>query len=178
MNHREGNRRPETGSAFDVIVIGSGFGGMYMLHRLRSIGMSARAYEIADDVGGTWYWNRYPGARCDIESMQYSYSFSEGLEQEWSWSEKYASQPEILEYARHVADRFNLRSDIRFQTRVTTASFDERAGRWVVETDRGDRVTGTLPRVGCGLPFCRESSGIRGDAGLPGADSAYRQMAA
>ena len=151
MSQREGNRRPETGSAFDVIVIGSGFGGMYMLHRLRSIGMSARAYEIADDVGGTWYWNRYPGARCDIESMQYSYSFSEGLEQEWSWSEKYASQPEILEYARHVADRFNLRSDIRFQTRVTTASFDERAGRWVVETDRGDRVTGRylVSAVGC-----------------------------
>ena len=151
MSPQEGNRRPETDTAFDVIVIGSGFGGMYMLHRLRSLGMSARAYEVADDVGGTWYWNRYPGARCDIESMQYSYSFSEGLEQEWSWSEKYASQPEILDYARHVADRFDLRRDIRFQTRVTTASFDERGGRWVVETDRGDRVTGRylVSAVGC-----------------------------
>ena len=151
MNPREGSRRPETGTAFDVVVIGSGFGGMYLLHRLRSLGMSARAYEVADDVGGTWYWNRYPGARCDIESMQYSYSFSEGLEQEWSWSEKYASQPEILDYARHVADRFDLRRDIRFQTRVTTASFDERDGRWVVQTDRGDRVTGRylVSAVGC-----------------------------
>ena len=151
MSPREGNRHPEIDAAFDVIVIGSGFGGMYMLHRLRSLGMSARAYEVADDVGGTWYWNRYPGARCDIESMQYSYSFSEGLEQEWSWSEKYASQPEILDYARHVADRFDLRRDIRFQTRVTTASFDEHGGRWVVETDRGDRVTGRylVSAVGC-----------------------------
>ncbi len=151
MNRREGNRQPETDTAFDVIVIGSGFGGMYMLHRLRSLGMSARVYEVADDVGGTWYWNRYPGARCDIESMQYSYSFSEGLEQEWSWSEKYASQPEILDYARHVADRFDLRRDIRFQTRVTTASFDEHDGRWIVETNRGDRVTGRylVSAVGC-----------------------------
>ena len=145
------DRPPETDVEFDVVVIGGGFGGMYMLHRLRGVGMSARAFEVADDVGGTWYWNRYPGARCDVESMQYSYSFSEDLEQDWSWSEKYASQPEILEYARHVADRFDLRRDIRFRTRVTTASFDERAHRWTVETDRGDRVTGRflVSAVGC-----------------------------
>ena len=147
---RRDERRPETG-AFDVIVIGGGFGGLYLLHRLRSVGLSARAYEVGGDVGGTWYWNRYPGARCDIESMQYSYSFSDGLEQEWRWSEKYASQPEILAYARHVADRFDLRRDLRFRTRVTTARFDEGAGRWVVATDRGDRVTGRylVSAVGC-----------------------------
>ena len=103
---------------FDVVVVGAGFAGMYMLHRLRGLGLSARVYEQGDGVGGTWYWNRYPGARCDVESMQYSYSFSDELQQEWDWSERYAPQPEILKYANHVADRFNLRRDIQFNTRV------------------------------------------------------------
>jgi cyclohexanone monooxygenase len=97
---------------YDVVVVGAGFAGMYMLHRLRKQGLSVRVYEQGGDVGGTWYWNRYPGARCDIESMQYSYSFSDELQQEWDWSERYAPQPEILKYANHVADRFNLRPDI------------------------------------------------------------------
>jgi len=119
---------------FDVVIVGAGFAGMYMLHRARCLGLSARVFEAGSDVGGTWYWNRYPGARCDIESMEYSYQFSEALQQEWHWSERFAAQPEILRYARHVADRFGLRGDIRFDTRVTAARFDEAAGRWRVGT--------------------------------------------
>jgi len=124
--------------SYDVIVVGAGFAGMYMLHRLRGLGLSVRVYEQGGDVGGTWYWNRYPGARCDVESMQYSYSFSDELQQEWDWSERYAPQQEILRYARHVADRFDLRRDIRFDTRVETATFDEAASRWSVRTSDGD----------------------------------------
>jgi cyclohexanone monooxygenase len=122
----------------DVVIVGAGFGGMYMLHRLRGLGLSAIVFDVASGVGGTWYWNRYPGARCDVESMQYSYSFSEALQQEWQWSELFASQPEILRYANHVADRLNLRRDMRFETRVTDALFDEATQRWTVRTDRGD----------------------------------------
>ncbi len=107
-------------------IVGAGFAGMYMLHRLRAMGMRARVLEAGSDVGGTWYWNRYPGARCDIESMQYSYQFSDALQQEWQWSERYAPQPEILRYARHVADRFDLRRDIQFDTRVEAATLRRR----------------------------------------------------
>ena len=106
---------------------------------MRGLGFTARVYEAGGGVGGTWYWNRYPGARCDVESMQYSFSFSEELEQEWDWSEYYAAQPEILRYANHVADRFDLRRDIRFDTRVTSADFDEAATAGRSTTDRGDR---------------------------------------
>jgi cyclohexanone monooxygenase len=131
-----------TGTATcDVVVVGAGFAGMYMLHRLRGLGLSARVYEQGGDVGGTWYWNRYPGARCDVESMQYSYSFSEELQQEWNWSERYAPQPEILKYANHVADRFNLRSDIQLNTRVDRAVFDENSNIWSVTTSDGKTVT-------------------------------------
>jgi cyclohexanone monooxygenase len=127
----------------DVVVVGAGFGGMYMLHRLRGLGLSVRVYEQGDGVGGTWYWNRYPGARCDVESMQYSYSFSDELQQEWDWSERYAPQPEILKYANHVADRFNLRPDIQFNTRVDRAVFDESTNTWSVTTSDGKTVTAT-----------------------------------
>jgi cyclohexanone monooxygenase len=126
--------------AVDVVVVGAGFAGMYLLHRLRGLGMTTRVFEAASGVGGTWWWNRYPGARCDVESMQYSYSFDEDLQQAWNWSERFASQPEILRYANHVADRLDLKRDIRFETRVTRAEWDEAADRWAVETDRGDRV--------------------------------------
>ena len=91
---------------FDAIVVGAGFAGMYMLHRLRAMGLTARVYERGDGVGGTWYWNRYPGARCDLESMEYSYSFDQDLEQEWNWAEKYGTQPELLKYANHVSAGF------------------------------------------------------------------------
>jgi len=127
--------------SYDVVVVGAGFAGMYMLHRLRGLGMTARVYEQGSGVGGTWYWNRYPGARCDVESMQYSYSFSDELQQEWDWSERYAPQPEILAYANHVADRFNLRTDIQFNTRVERAEFDERGSTWSVTTSDGKTVT-------------------------------------
>jgi cyclohexanone monooxygenase len=125
----------------DVVIVGAGFGGMYMLHRLRGLGLSAIVFDVAGGVGGTWYWNRYPGARCDVESMQYSYSFSEALQQEWRWSEVFAGQPEILRYANHVADRLDLRRDMRFETRVTSAVFDETNHCWTVRTDRGDAVS-------------------------------------
>jgi len=145
-------QRPnEVGTDFDAVVVGAGFAGMYMLHRLRGLGFSARVFEAGSGVGGTWYWNRYPGARCDVESMQYSFSFSEELDQEWNWSEKYAPQPEILSYANHVADRFDLRRHIVFDTRVITATFDEAAKRWSIETDGGDRVSARfcIMAVGC-----------------------------
>ncbi|UQD75423.1 NAD(P)/FAD-dependent oxidoreductase [Bradyrhizobium japonicum] len=129
-----------TVKAYDVVIVGAGFAGMYMLHRLRGLGFSARVYEQGGGVGGTWYWNRYPGARCDVESMQYSYSFSEELQQEWDWSERYAPQPEILDYANHVADRFDLRRDIQFDTRVERAAFDARAKCWSVTTSDGETV--------------------------------------
>ena len=144
-------RAPEVGAAFDAVIVGAGFAGMYMLHRLRELGFTARIYEAGGGVGGTWYWNRYPGARCDVESMQYSFSFSEELDQQWDWSEKYAPQPEILNYANHVADRFDLRQHILFDTRVTAATFDETGKCWRVETDRGDRVSAKfcIMAVGC-----------------------------
>ncbi len=144
-------RPAETEAVLDAVVVGAGFAGMYMLHRLRGLGFSARVFEAGGGVGGTWYWNRYPGARCDVESMQYSFSFSEQLDQEWNWSEKYAPQPEILSYANHVADRFDLRRDIVFDTRVTAAAFDDEAKCWRIETDRGDRVSAKfcIMAVGC-----------------------------
>jgi cyclohexanone monooxygenase len=141
----------EVGAVFDAVVVGAGFAGLYMLHRLRGLGFTARVYEAGGGVGGTWYWNRYPGARCDVESMQYSFSFSEELDQQWDWSEKYSPQPEILAYANHVADRFGLRPHIRFDTRVTAATFGEAANCWHVETDRGDKVSARfcIMAVGC-----------------------------
>src|SRR6202047_879850 len=144
-------RAGEVGTVCDAVVVGAGFAGLYMLHRLRGLGFSARVFEAGSGVGGTWYWNRYPGARCDVESMQYSFSFSEELDQEWNWSEKYAPQPEILSYANHIADRFDLRRDIVFDTRVTPATFDEEAKCWLIETDRGDRVAAKflIMAVGC-----------------------------
>ena len=140
-----GNNQAAGAEAYDVVVVGAGFAGMYMLHRLRGLGLSVRVYEQGGDVGGTWYWNRYPGARCDVESMQYSYSFSDELQQEWNWSERYAPQPEILRYASHVADRFNLRSDIQLDTRVDRAVFDESANLWSVTVS--DRKTVTAKYV-------------------------------
>ena len=136
---------------FDAVIVGAGFAGLYMLHRLRGMGMSARVLEAGEGVGGTWYWNRYPGARCDVESVQYSFQFSDELQQEWNWSERYAAQPELLRYANHVADRFDLRRDIQFNTRVKAASFDEAAGRWVIETSDGGRTTATycIMALGC-----------------------------
>ena len=141
-----------------VLVVGAGFAGLYMLHCLNGLGMSAVAFEAGGDVGGTWYWNRYPGARCDVESLQYSYAFSDELQQEWSWSERYAAQPEILSYARHVADRLDLRRHIRLATRVISVAFDEAADRWMIRTDRGDAVSAR---------FCVMATGCLSTARVP-----------
>ncbi len=124
--------------SLDVIIVGAGFAGLYALHRMRKAGFQAKVVEAGRDVGGTWYWNRYPGARCDVESMSYSYSFDESLQQEWRWSKRYAEQPEILSYANHVADRFDLRRDIIFDARVSAAHFDEAASSWKIETENGE----------------------------------------
>ena len=135
----------------DAVVVGAGFAGLYMLHKLREQGRRARVFEAGSGVGGTWFWNRYPGARCDVESMDYSYSFSEELQQEWCWSERFPSQPEIQRYLNHVADRFDLRRDIQLDTRVVAATFDETTLRWEVRTDRGDVVSTQylILAVGC-----------------------------
>ena len=135
----------------DAVVIGAGFAGLYMLHRLRDMGLSVRVFERGSGVGGTWYWNRYPGARCDTDSVEYSYQFSDMLQQEWRWTERFATQPEILRYLEHVADRFDLRRDIRFGTSVTEAAFDEAAGCWRIATDDGARLSATycIMATGC-----------------------------
>ena len=144
---------------FDAVIVGAGFAGLYMLHRLRGMGFTARVFEAGSGVGGTWYWNRYPGARCDVESMQYSYQFSDELQQEWEWTERYAAQPEILRYANHVADRFDLRRDIQFNTRVKSAAFDEAAERWV----RRDRATARASTA----RFCIMATGCLSSPNLP-----------
>lgn len=123
---------------FDVMIVGAGFAGMYLLHKFREIGLSARVLEAGSGVGGTWYWNRYPGARCDVESMEYSLQFDADLQQEWNWTERYAAQPEILKYANHVADRYDLRRDIQFDTRVKSGRYDEAARSWTLETEAGE----------------------------------------
>ncbi|MGV0652394.1 NAD(P)/FAD-dependent oxidoreductase [Mycolicibacterium thermoresistibile] len=128
-------------SDVDVVVVGAGFGGLYALHRFRSDGLSVRVFEAAPEVGGTWYFNRYPGARCDVESLDYCYSFSDELQQEWTWTEKYATQGEILRYINWVADKLDLRRDITFNTRVVATVLDEDTLRWTVETDTGESVT-------------------------------------
>jgi cyclohexanone monooxygenase len=135
----------------DAVVVGAGFSGLYTLHRFRELGFTVQVYEAAADVGGTWYWNRYPGCRCDVESMEYSYSFDKELEQEWDWTERYATQPEILGYVNHVADRYDLRPHIQFETRVTGAVYDEAAQRWTITTDRGEEVSAQffVLAVGC-----------------------------
>ncbi|HET6509078.1 MAG TPA: NAD(P)/FAD-dependent oxidoreductase [Baekduia sp.] len=124
----------------DAIVVGAGLGGLCAIHQLRSRGLSVRAFEVGGNVGGTWFWNCYPGARCDVESIDYSFGFDEQLQQEWTWTERYAAQPEILRYVEHVADRLALREAITFDTRVVSAVFDEASLTWLVTTDGGEAV--------------------------------------
>ncbi len=134
----------------DVIVIGAGFAGLYALHRLRGDGYSVRVLEAAGSIGGTWYWNRYPGARCDVESMQYSFSFSDEIQREWEWSQLYAPQPEILRYINFVADKLDLHRDIQLETRVVAATFDEQTKVWTVRTQAGETFS---------APFCIMATG-------------------
>src|SRR5437762_7101915 len=126
---------PPAAASFDAIVVGAGLSGLYMLYRLRELGLSARVFEAGSGVGGTWYWNRYPGARCDVESLDYSYSFSAELEQDWEWTERYPTQPEILRYLNHVADRFDLRRDIQLDTGVAHAHYHEPTNCWLIQAD-------------------------------------------
>jgi cyclohexanone monooxygenase len=152
----------------DAIIVGAGISGLYLLHRLRALGLSVLVIDQATGVGGTWFWNRYPGARCDIESMTYSYSWSHELEQEWTWTERYAGQPEILRYLEHVADRFDLRRDIVLGTRVVKATFDEAGDRWLVVTDEGDRLSAAflIMATGClSVPRIPDIQGIERFAG-------------
>src|SRR6202162_1583154 len=135
---------------FDAIIVVAGVGGLYAIHRLRKLGLKVRAFEAGNGVGGTWYWNRYPGCRCDVESLEYSYSFSDELQQEWHWPERYGTQPEILRYINHVADRFDLRRDVVLNTRVVSAVFDPASNTWTVRTDKGDVVR---------APFCIMATG-------------------
>ena len=128
-----------------MLVVGAGFAGLYALHTLRGMAYTVAVLDAAADVGGVWYWNRYPGARCDVESLQYSYSFDQQLEQEWRWTERYAAQPEILRYIRHVAERFDLRRDVRFNTRVASAVFDEAQALWRLSAEDGRQFE---------APFC------------------------
>jgi cation diffusion facilitator CzcD-associated flavoprotein CzcO len=145
---------------FDAIIIGAGLSGMYQLLRLRELGLKVRVFETGTEVGGTWYWNRYPGARFDSESYSYGYSFSKELLEEWEWSEHFAGQPETFRYCKHVADKFDLRRDIQFRSRVTSAIFDEAARSWTITLEDGSRFstrflitaigplsTPTLPRI-------------------------------
>jgi cyclohexanone monooxygenase len=157
----------------DVAVVGGGLGGLYALHRLRGLGLSVQVFEAGSGVGGTWFWNRYPGARCDVESMEYSYGFSDALQQEWKWPERYGGQPEILRYINHVADRFDLRRDIHLDTRVVSAVFDPAVGLWTLATDQGDRVVARFCVMASGnlstprVPDCGRMRGwIFPDCGL------------
>ena len=146
------DRNLDETAEFDALVIGAGFAGMYQLHTLRDrLGLSVRVLEAGDGVGGTWYWNRYPGARCDSESHSYCYAFSEELIKDWEWSERYPEQPEIIRYLNFVADRLDLKRDISFNTRVSSAEYDETANRWHVTTEAGERFTSTylVAAVGC-----------------------------
>ncbi|OBH57408.1 cyclohexanone monooxygenase [Mycobacterium mantenii] len=155
----------EPDTSFDVLIIGAGFSGLYMLHRLRQLGIRTRVLEMAGNVGGTWLFNRYPGARCDIESIEYSYSFSEEIQQEWVWTESMPAQPEIEAYLNFVADRLDLRRDIQFSTEVVAMTFDEVAGVWLVRTEAGESFR---------VPFVVAASGILSvplEPDIPGMDA-------
>jgi cation diffusion facilitator CzcD-associated flavoprotein CzcO len=141
----------EADPRFDALVIGAGFSGLYMLHRLRQLGLRTRVLEMAENVGGTWLYNRYPGARCDIESIEYSYSFSDEIQQEWVWTETMPAQPEVEAYLNFVADRLDLRRDIQFGTKVVAMTFDERAADWTLRTEAGESLT---------APFVIAATGI------------------
>ena len=160
----------------DAVVVGAGFAGLYMLHRLRGMGLSVRVFEAGGGVGGTWYWNRYPGARCDTDSVEYSYQFSEELQQEWRWTERFATQPEILRYLEHVADRFDLRREIRFDTTVEAAVFDEAAGHWTHDRRRhaADR---DLLRHGDRLPLGGQRARVRRPRSLRRRLVSHRRLA-
>ena len=171
-------RAPELGAAFDAVIVGAGFAGMYMLHRLRGLGFTARVYEAGGGVGGTWYWNRYPGARCDVESMQYSFSFSRRSRPAMGLVGEIRAAAGNPGYANHVADRFDLRRHILFDTRVTAATFDESRKCWRIETDRGDRVSAKFCIMAVGCLSAANHLALQGTRGFSGPDLSHRRMAA
>ncbi len=161
--HRHNARSATAPTDFDAIVIGAGFGGLYMLHKLRDeLGLDVRVFDKAGGVGGTWYWNRYPGALSDTETHLYCYSFDKALLQEWDWNTRYVSQPQILAYLEHVADRYDLRRDITFNTGIAGASFDEARGCWTVRTDRGESFTARYLVTALGLLSATNVPDIKG----------------
>jgi len=166
-HEREAVTRAAPGE-IDALIVGAGFAGLYMLHKLRELGFRVQVIEAGAGVGGTWFWNHYPGARCDIPSIEYSYSFSPELEREWRWTERYATQPEILSYLNHVADRFDLRRDIRFETRVTAAEWDEDHARWTATLDDGGTISAPYLILATGAlsaPKTPDLPGLDGFAG-------------
>ena len=148
----------------DVLVVGAGFAGMYAVHRFRELGLSVKALEAGSDVGGTWYWNRYPGARCDVPSLEYSYGFSRELEQEWDWPEVFSAQEDILRYANHVADKFDLRRDMQFNTRIANIEWQDDTRRWRLTSEAGETFE---------APFCVMATGclsVPVEPKIPGAE--------
>lgn len=162
--------QPDTSVDLDVLIVGAGFAGMYAIHLLRKQNMTCRAFEAGSDVGGTWYWNRYPGARCDVESFDYCYSFSEEVHQEWNWSERFATQPEILRYAGFVADRLDLRRDISFDSQVTAMTWDDESGTWLVTVADGHQVRARFVISAVGL------LSVSNRTNIPGVDSFQGRM--
>lgn len=154
--------KPESEASFDVLIVGAGWSGMYMLHQCRRLGLTARVIEKGPSVGGTWYWNRYPGLRCDVESVEYSFSFDKQLQEDWDWSERYASQAEILRYANHVADRFDLRRDISFNTKLNALTFDETRNIWTAKTDPEMALTARYVVMATGCLSIPKDPGIPG----------------
>jgi cation diffusion facilitator CzcD-associated flavoprotein CzcO len=163
QGERVDSSNPATNGVLDLVIVGAGFGGLYALHRAQQGGLAARVFEAGDDVGGTWYWNRYPGARCDVESVEYSYGFSEELQQEWVWSERYAGQPELLRYAQHVAERFNLRHAITFGTRVVSVTYDAEAKWWRVSASNGEELSARFVALATG---CLSAANVPDIAGI------------
>ena len=162
----------------DAIVIGSGFAGLYSIHRLRNeSGLTVQAFENAGDVGGTWYWNQYPGARSDTEVNAYCYSFDKELFHEWKWTERYPRQEEIWSYLKHVADRYDLRRSIQFDTQVETATWEDETSRWTVTTGRRQDLACAVPGRGGRAAVSDEDPALRGSGAVPGRDPPHRPLA-
>src|ERR1700691_5122734 len=158
----------EADARFDALIIGAGFSGLYTLHRLRQLGLRTRVLEMAENVGGTWLYNRYPGARCDIESIEYSYSFSDEIQQEWVWTETMPAQPDVEAYLHFVADRLDLRRDIQFDTKVVAMTFDEHAADWTVTTDTGESLKARFVVAATGILSAPLEPDIPGMASFAG----------
>ena len=173
-----GPAHPPGPRQLDVAIVGGGLAGLYAIHRLRGMGLKVRAYEAGSGVGGTWFWNRYPGARCDVESLEYSYSFSDELQQEWKWPERYGTQPEILRYINHVADRFDLRRDVQLDTRIVVGPVRRQGQRMDAQDRRRRGDPRPLLRDGGRQPLDAARARLQGPEGLQGQVVPLRPVAA